>query len=96
MEDNNITHNTFDEGDDFFLIDKWHRKHHFKILSFEVPSGLFSEAIEVLDSESDTEPRIFHLLSTSLATFLLWLGLKDKSVDVNNYQVVTSYDRRKN
>lgn len=99
MEDNSIiTHSTFDEGDDFFITDKWQQKHHFKILSFEVPSGLFSEAIEVLNSESDTEPRIFHLLSdfdadVEMAEFKLKekikKGLNKRYLDVKdgNYSI---------
>jgi hypothetical protein len=65
MEDNNIkTHSTLDTGYDFFIIDKWNKKYHFKISTFEVPSGLLSEAIEVIENDFDNEPRIFHILST--------------------------------
>lgn len=50
MESNTtITHSTLDEGHDFFITDKWKKKHHFKIATFEVPTGLFSEAIEVIE-----------------------------------------------
>lgn len=64
MEDNNIIiHSTLDEGYDFFITDKWNKKNHFKIATFEVPSGLLSEAYEVIDNNLDNEPRIFHILS---------------------------------
>lgn len=64
MEDNNtIIHSTLDEGYDFFITDKWDNEKHFKISSFEVPSGLLSEACEVIDSYLDDEPRVFHILS---------------------------------
>ena len=64
MEDNNtIIHSTLDEGYDFFITDKWNKKNHFKIATFEVPSGLLSEAYEVIDSNLDNEPRVFHILS---------------------------------
>lgn len=64
MADNNsIIHSTLDEGYDFFITDKWDEKHHYKISTFNVPSGLLSEAIEVIDSTLDNEPRLFHILS---------------------------------
>ena len=58
-----ISHSTLDEGYDFFITDKWNNQYHFKIASFHVPSGLFSEAYEVIDHNIDDEPRIFHSLS---------------------------------
>lgn len=64
MNDNDtIIHSTLDEGYDFFISDKWNKKYHFKIATFEVPSGLLSEAIEVIDNYVDNEPRIFQVLS---------------------------------
>ena len=57
MEDNNtIIHSTLDEGYDFFITDKWGNKKHFKIATFEVPSGF-------IESNIDDEPRVFHILS---------------------------------
>lgn len=64
MENNNtIIHSTLDEGYDFFITDKWGNEKHFKISIFEVPSGLLSEAFEVIKSNIDDEPRVFHILS---------------------------------
>lgn len=64
MEDNNtISHSTLDEGYDFFITDKWGNEKHFKIATFEVPSGLLSEALEVIKRNVDDEPRVFHILS---------------------------------
>jgi hypothetical protein len=64
MKDNNtIIHSTLDEGYDFFITDKWDNKKHFKIATFKVPSGLLSEAYEVIGSNLDAEPRVFHILS---------------------------------
>ena len=64
MEDNNtIIHSTLDEGYDFFITDKWGDEKHFKIATFEVPSGLLSEAFEVIKSNIDDEPQVFHILS---------------------------------
>ncbi|MFA9392209.1 MAG: hypothetical protein ACERKD_20525 [Prolixibacteraceae bacterium] len=66
MKNNNvITHSTLNQGYDFFITDKWKKKYHFKILTFNVPSGVFSEAIEVIKykRESANEPRIFHVLA---------------------------------
>ena len=58
-----IIHSTLEEGYDFFITDKWNKKYHFKIATFEVPSGLLSEAFEVIDNNVDNEPRIFNVLS---------------------------------
>lgn len=63
-EDNQtFTHDTLDEGYDFFITDRFKERHHFKISTFAVPSGLLSEAIEVIDPEPDKEPRSFCVLS---------------------------------
>ncbi|MEA3446042.1 MAG: hypothetical protein U9R19_15080 [Bacteroidota bacterium] len=61
-ENTTIINNTLDDGYDFFITDKWKKKYHFKVNSFYVPSGLFSEAIEIIDINPEIEPRIFHLL----------------------------------
>ena len=58
-----IIHSTLEEGYDFFITDKWNKKYHFKIATFEVPSGLLSEAFEVIDNNVNNEPRIFNVLS---------------------------------
>lgn len=64
MTDNEtIIHSTLEEGYDFFITDKWNIKYHFKISTFEVPSGLLSEAYEVIDNNVDNEPRVFQVLS---------------------------------
>ena len=69
MDDNStIIYNTLDEGYDFFITDKWGENHHFKILSFMVPSGLLSDAVEVNIEANDRapidrEPRLFQVLS---------------------------------
>ena len=64
MKNNNtVVHSTLDEGYDFFITDNWNKKYHFKISTFDVPSGLFSEAFEVIDNKSDNEPRVYHILS---------------------------------
>jgi len=59
----NGTHSTLDEGYDFIIIDKWKKKYHFKISTFECPSGFVSEAIEVIDKKKDNEPRIINVLN---------------------------------
>jgi len=64
MENNTIiTHSTLDEGSDFFITDHWGDKHHFKISSFPVGTGLQTEAIEVVDNKNGREPYIFNVLS---------------------------------
>lgn len=62
-ENDCIIHSTLDEGYDFFITDKWRKKFHFKISTFSVPSGLLSEAIEVVNDETGLEPYIFTILS---------------------------------
>ena len=56
-------HSTLEDGYDFFISDQWNKKYHFKINTFDVPSGLLSEAYEVLEINADDEPRIFHVIS---------------------------------
>jgi hypothetical protein len=64
-KDNSITRSTIEEGYDFYITDNWNKKYHFKISTFPVPSGMLSEAIEVVDIKPENEPRIFHTLSDS-------------------------------
>jgi len=63
-ENESITHSTLDEGYDFFITDKWNKTYHFKISTFAVPSGLLSEAYEALNIKGDSEPRVYHSLSS--------------------------------
>ncbi len=57
------THSTLEKGYDFYITDKYKRKYHFKISSFQVPTGLVSEALEVVEEGKGLEPNIFHILS---------------------------------
>lgn len=61
-ENNIITQNTLEEGYDFYIKDKWKKNRHFKISTFPVPTGMLSEAIEVVRDE-EFEPKIFTILS---------------------------------
>jgi hypothetical protein len=60
---NTIIHSTIDDGYDFLIADNWDKQYHFKISTFSVPSGLLSEAMEVIDTNKENEPRTFHILS---------------------------------
>lgn len=60
---NRFVHSTLDDGYDFFITDKWNVKLHFKISTFMVPSGLLSEAVEVIDDPVFHEPRVYMILS---------------------------------
>jgi len=62
-ENDCIIHSTLEEGYDFFITDKWKKKFHFKISTFSVPSGMLSEAIEVVNDKTGLEPYIFTILS---------------------------------
>lgn len=57
-----IIRSTLEEGYDFYIKDRWGKDYHFKISTFEVPSGLESEAIEVVN-EKDREPYLFQVLN---------------------------------
>lgn len=64
MTDSNaITHSTLDEGYDFHITDKWGETHLFRISTFMVPSGLLSEALEVIKESDVREPRQYTVLS---------------------------------
>lgn len=56
------TYSTLDQGYDYYISDKWGMDYHFKIFSFPVPTGLLSEAREVIDKEG-REPYVFNILS---------------------------------
>ena len=62
-DDRVITHNPYEEGYDFYIKDKWNNQFQFRILTFEVPSGLLSKAIEVTENMPEREPRMFEVLS---------------------------------
>ena len=64
MNNNNvIIHSTLEEGYNFFIVDKWKVKQHFKISTFKVPRGWLSEAFEVIGDSRVREPRVYHVLS---------------------------------
>lgn len=51
--DKNITiHSTKDDGDDYFIYNRWKKKYHFKIARFLVPTGMAYEALEVKEDDS--------------------------------------------
>lgn len=62
-QDGVYTHGTLEEGYDFFINDRYKKSYHFRIDSFPVPSGLVSEAWEVVDKGTDREPYRFNVLS---------------------------------
>ena len=62
-DDHVIIHNPYEEGYDFYIKDKWNNQYQFRILTFEVPSGLLSKAVEVTEDNPEREPRMFEVLS---------------------------------
>jgi hypothetical protein len=58
-----LIHSTLESGYDFYINDKRNKKYHFKISTFPVPSGLLSEAYQVITDSFKNEPRVFHVLS---------------------------------
>jgi hypothetical protein len=63
FENGVYTHSTLEDGYDFFVKDKWKKKYHFKIWSFPVANGFYSEAREIIGDEKGREPYIFAVLS---------------------------------
>lgn len=61
FDGNAFIHSTLEDGYDFFITDRWKKKRHFRIDSFPVPSGILSEAYEVVTDKR--EPCIFTVLS---------------------------------
>lgn len=55
-------HSTLEDGYDYFTTDKWGKEYHFRILTFPVPSGLESEAVQVIKKQKGIEPYIFQVL----------------------------------
>lgn len=47
LDDGVIIHSTLESGEDLLLLDRWKREYRFKLATFELPSGLIAEAIEV-------------------------------------------------
>ena len=60
-EDDVIIHSTLEDGEDFFITDRYKKKYHFKISVFDVPSGVVAEAMQVV-SGNGQEPYLFHML----------------------------------
>ena len=60
---NIVIHSPLEDGYDFFIKDSCNRQYHFKVLSFLVPSGLLSVAIEVIKKSKINQPRRVEVLS---------------------------------
>lgn len=58
-----ITINPLKDGYDFFINDKWGKEYHFKIITFDVPSGKLSVAVENEEETNDYLPRKMEVLS---------------------------------
>lgn len=58
------SHSTLDEGHDFFITDKWNKKHQYKISTFSLGIKQLSEAIEVTESE-DQAVNTFQVLTNA-------------------------------
>ncbi len=51
------------DGYDFFITDKWKKEYHFKIITFDVPSGKLSIAVEDAEETDNYYPRKMEVLS---------------------------------
>lgn len=58
-----ISYSPREDGYDFFISNRRGKKYHFKILSFHVPSGLLSVAMELAEETEDYFPRQMEVLS---------------------------------
>ena len=45
-DDDVVIHSTLESGEDIIIKDKWKRERHFKVATFELPAGLYAEAVE--------------------------------------------------
>ncbi len=52
MNESRYTQSTKNNGDDYFIYDRWKRKYHFKITIFIIPTGMDYNAIEVKKDDS--------------------------------------------
>lgn len=51
------------DGYDFFITNKWGKEYHFKIITFDVPSGKLSVAVEFAEETEIYYPRRVEILS---------------------------------
>lgn len=51
------------DGYDFYISDKWGKEYHFKIITFDVPVGKLSVAVENAKETDDYHPRKVEVLS---------------------------------
>lgn len=58
-----ITTSPLEDGYDFYISDRWGKEYHFKIISFDVPSGMLSLAVEVAEETEVYYPRRIEILS---------------------------------
>jgi len=58
-----ITRSPLNEGYDFYITDKWNKEYHFKILTFEIPTGMLSVAVEAAEETETYYPRRLEVLS---------------------------------
>ncbi|WP_289054353.1 DUF7713 domain-containing protein [Carboxylicivirga marina] len=58
-----ISNSPLEDGYDFHITDNSSEKYHFRILTFPVPSGIFTEAVEVIEENPTNSPRIYSHLS---------------------------------
>jgi len=58
-----ITRSPLDEGYDFYITDNWNKEYHFKILTFEIPPGILSVAVEAAEETETYYPRRLEVLS---------------------------------
>ena len=82
-----------DDGYDFYISDSWGKEYHFKIISFDVPSGILSVAVEVAEETEVYYPWKIEILSDYDADIeLAELQLKGKIKEEINHKSLEASD----
>ncbi|MBI9033153.1 MAG: hypothetical protein JEZ03_01650 [Bacteroidales bacterium] len=58
-----MVHSTLESGYDYHIKNRYGKQFHFRISSFDVPTGLLSEAYEVVQEE-EREPNVYTVLGS--------------------------------
>lgn len=89
-----IDRSPLDDGYDFYITDNWNKEYHFKILTFEIPPGILSVAVETAEETETYYPRRLEVLSDNdsdieLTELLLKVKIKK---EINSKSLIISND----
>lgn len=89
-----ITTNPLKDGYDFYINDSWGKEYHFKIITFDVPSGKLSVAVENTVETNDYHPKKMEVLSdfaVDIESVELRLKTKNKK-EINRKSLIENDD----